>query len=314
MSLTIISVDTGNKNIKTPNTQPFNSGLICHGTSAPPLSVETLRYDGKYYSLTEKRIPTMFDKTETEDFYILTLFAAAKEIAAQDGPKPAYRKDICLALGLPPTHLQELKPKYLKYFGRGGQRVEFTYNGTHYDLRVARVEVFPQGYAAVVPYLGKIRDKTRSYIIDIGGYTTDVVMLKKGGEPDLDFCESFNAGFIRMFDQVQRVVRNRHRRELDDYMVDAILRGTLDPGDDIRNAAFEAASSYARTLISSLREKGVDLDIAYPILIGGGSVLMKDVIVSELGSPEYLHVEDVRANAIGYQLLAKARMNHDEAG
>ena len=52
MSLTIISVDTGNKNIKTPNTQPFNSGLICHGTSAPPLSVETLRYDGKYYSLT----------------------------------------------------------------------------------------------------------------------------------------------------------------------------------------------------------------------------------------------------------------------
>ena len=39
MSLTIISVDTGNKNIKTPNTQPFNSGLICHGTSAPPLSV-----------------------------------------------------------------------------------------------------------------------------------------------------------------------------------------------------------------------------------------------------------------------------------
>ena len=163
MSLTIISVDTGNKNIKTSNTQPFNSGLICHGTSAPPLSVETLRYDGKYYSLTEKRIPTMFDKTETEDFYILTLFAAAKEIAAQDGPKPAYRKDICLALGLPPTHLQELKPKYLKYFGRGGQRIEFTYNGTHYDLRVARVEVFPQGYAAVVPYLGKIRDKTRSY-------------------------------------------------------------------------------------------------------------------------------------------------------
>ena len=146
------------------------------------------------------------------------------------------------------------------------------------------------------------------------GYTTDVVMLKKGGEPDLDFCESFNAGVIRMFDQVQRVVRNRHRRELDDYMVDAILRGTLDPGDAIRNAAFEAASSYARTLISSLREKGVDLDIAYPILIGGGSALMKDVIVSELGSPEYLHVEDVRANAIGYQLLAKARMNHDEAG
>lgn len=132
-------------------------------------------------------------------------------------------------------------------------------------------------------------------------------------QPDLDFCESFNAGVIRMFDQVQRVVRNRYRRELDDYMVDAILRGSLEPGENIRSAAFEAASGYARTLISSLREKGVDLDIAYPILIGGGAALMKDVIVSELGNPEYLHIEDVRANAIGYQLLAKARMSH-EAG
>ena len=139
-----------------------------------------------------------------------------------------------------------------------------------------------------------------------------------------------------MFDQVQRVVRNRHRRELDDYMVDAILRGTLDPGDAIRNAAFEAASSYARTLISSLREKGVDERLVHAVVSHGYlltvdvqpehqmekvlyatdelTALMKDVIVSELGSPEYLHVEDVRANAIGYQLLAKARMNHDEAG
>lgn len=311
MSMAIISVDTGNKNIKTPHTQPFNSGLIRHGASAPPLSVETLKYEGQYYSLTEKRIPAMFDKTETEDFYILTLFAAAKEIEAQDGLKPAYKKDICLALGLPPTHLQELKPKYLKYFGRNGQRVEFSYNGVSYDIRVTRVEVFPQGYAAVVPYLERIKDKTRSFILDIGGYTTDVVMLKRGGAPDLDFSESFNAGVIKMFDQIERAVRNRHRRELDDYMVDAILRGTFEPGEAIRSTVFETARDYARTLIGSLREKGVDLDIAYPILIGGGACLMKDVIVGELGSMDYLHIDDVRANAIGYQLLAKARMGHE---
>lgn len=314
MELSVIAVDTGNKNIKTPNTQPINSGLICHGTSAPPLTVDTLQWEGKYYSLTEKRIPAMFDKTETEDFFVLTLFAAAKEIMAQEGPKPAYKKEICLALGLPPTHLQELKPKYLTYFGRDGKWVEFTYNGTAFDLRVARVEVFPQGYAAVVPYLGRIKDKARSYIIDIGGYTTDVVMLKKGGEPDLDFCESFNVGVIKMFDLIERTIRNRYRRELDDYMTDAILRGNLDPGKDIRNTAMEVAQNYAKTLIASLREKGVDLDIAYPILIGGGACLMRDVIVGELGNPEYLYVDDVRANAIGYQVLAKARIAHGVMG
>ena len=35
MNPLVIAVDTGNKNIKTPHTEPFNSGLICHGAIPP---------------------------------------------------------------------------------------------------------------------------------------------------------------------------------------------------------------------------------------------------------------------------------------
>lgn len=35
-NLLVVAVDTGNKNIKTPHTEPFNSGLICHGNIPPP--------------------------------------------------------------------------------------------------------------------------------------------------------------------------------------------------------------------------------------------------------------------------------------
>lgn len=40
--------------------------------------------------------------------------------------------------------------------------------------------VFPQAYAAVVPQSSMIVNTPRIFIVDIGGYTTDVLLLKNG--------------------------------------------------------------------------------------------------------------------------------------
>ena len=42
-----------------------------------------LQYGGKYYTLVDERIPYRRDKTEDERFFVLTLFAIAKEIEAR---------------------------------------------------------------------------------------------------------------------------------------------------------------------------------------------------------------------------------------
>ena len=55
MNPMVIAVDTGNKNIKTPHTEPFNSGLICHGNIPPAVKSDTLYFDGDYYSLTSRK-------------------------------------------------------------------------------------------------------------------------------------------------------------------------------------------------------------------------------------------------------------------
>ena len=44
-NLLVVAVDTGNKNIKTPHTEPFNSGLICHGNIPPAIKADTLCYE-----------------------------------------------------------------------------------------------------------------------------------------------------------------------------------------------------------------------------------------------------------------------------
>lgn len=54
----------------------------------PPFGKEVLFYKGKYYTLTDQRIPYMRDKTVDERYFILTLFAVGFELAGTD-----YRQD-----------------------------------------------------------------------------------------------------------------------------------------------------------------------------------------------------------------------------
>ena len=255
----------------------------------------------------------MYNKTTDWSYYVLTLIAIAKEMMAMGYVRPGQKQvkqDVCLAMGLPPTHIHDLASEYDKYFGRDGRRVVFTYNNVDFEVRIVRVMVFPQGVAAIAPYMSKImaRPEAYTYIIDIGGYTTDVVKFSRGGQVDMAFCESFNNGVIKMYDEVQRAVRNHFQLDVDDYTIDNILRCGYNPGKELNDVVHTTAQNYAHTLIRSLKEKGVDLTLSYPVFIGGGSILMRPVIESELGRDDYLFIDDPRANAIGYKMMAESRL------
>ena len=51
----LISIDHGNKQIKTIHHAPFTSGLVSSRTE--PFNGETLQYQGIYYALSNQRIP-----------------------------------------------------------------------------------------------------------------------------------------------------------------------------------------------------------------------------------------------------------------
>lgn len=103
--------------------------------------------------------------------------------------------------------------------------------------------------------------------------------------------------------------RNAERQlDVDDYTIDNILRCGYNPGKELNDVVHTTAQNYARTLIRSLKEKGVDLTLSYPVFIGGGSILMRPVIESELGRDDYLFIDDPRANAVGYKMMAESRL------
>lgn len=57
----LIAIDHGNKQIKTLHHTPFTSGLI--QSDAPGFGNDVLQYQGKYYTLTNQRIPSQNNQT-----------------------------------------------------------------------------------------------------------------------------------------------------------------------------------------------------------------------------------------------------------
>ena len=110
----IISVDHGNKSIKTPNAL-FTSGLIV-SEGLQGFKTDYICWNNKYYTLTEQRIAYLRDKTEDERFYVLTLFAIAKELERRNVPETLDPIDITLLVGLPPAHYEQLHSRFEQYF------------------------------------------------------------------------------------------------------------------------------------------------------------------------------------------------------
>ncbi len=73
----LISIDYGNKQMKTVNCLPFVSGLA--ESTTKPFGSDILMYQNRYYTLSNQRISYKRDKTEDDRFFILTLFGIAQE-------------------------------------------------------------------------------------------------------------------------------------------------------------------------------------------------------------------------------------------
>ena len=176
-----IAVDHGNRNMKTCS-QVFTTGLTIQDKK-PARGEKFLFYEGKYYVLSENRIPYQRDKTQDDRFFILTLFAIVKELEENPQIQPEDVIQVDLPIGLPPKHYAELCERYEAYFKRQGKIHDINYCGSTYHITIGEVMAFPQDYAAMMTMIEKLQQIPKVVGIDIGGFTTDYLLMRKGN-PD----------------------------------------------------------------------------------------------------------------------------------
>ncbi len=295
----LIAIDHGNKLVKVKNHAPFTSGL--QESDAPPFGGETLKYQGKYYTLSDKRIPYQRDKTVDDRFFILSLFAIAYEIEAAGAYSPNLMR-VQLAVGLPPAHYGPQHKAFAGYFtGRGA--VQFEMGKRTYSIFIEKVLCFPQAYAAAITILPSLRDKPKAIIIDQGGMTTDIMLLKDGAG-DLSVCESLEHGVITMYNQVKSRVDAELGVLLEESEIDAILMGRKEhiPAE-ASDMVERQTQAFVNDLFSTLRERGLELRSGVVVFVGGGAILLRRQIEASGRVAHPIFVEDIRANVKGFEKL-----------
>lgn len=84
----IIAIDHGNRMIKTEN-YSFNASYI-ESSYLPSLTNEVVDFEGKTYTLAEQSNVVLNDKTVDERYFILSLFAIAKELIRDENTEQHF--------------------------------------------------------------------------------------------------------------------------------------------------------------------------------------------------------------------------------
>ena len=197
-----IGVDHGYAAMKTAHCS-FPTGVVEY-EHEPYTQKDVLEYGGRYYVMGSGRQPLQKEKTATEDYYLLTLAAIAKEIELRQADRTT---EVVLAAGLPLTSFGRDKRRFREYLLRDGKPVLFRYEGREYAVTITDVSLFPQGYAAVLTQ-AELLDEPSIIVADIGGWTVDLMRLDNR-IPNAATCRSLELGMIRCLDEISEKVRQR---------------------------------------------------------------------------------------------------------
>jgi len=298
----LIAIDHGNKLTKlSGGGRVFVSGLAESDTRPPP-GVDCIRWNGKYYALSEKRIPFLKDKSANEKFFVLNLFAIASELQAIGQLNSGTH--ISLAIGLPLNHYGALHERFTQYFlGRG--KVEFEYNGAACGVEIDDAMCFPQGIAAAMTVYERVKNIPKAMLIDIGGYTADYTEMHEGRFNGA--YDSLEQGVIVLYNDIVRKVSADLDILLEEPDIDRLLRGEAGAyPEEVSDIVFDMALAFANHLAGVLRERGFDLRFGNTIFVGGGALLLKDFLEASEKFGSCVFVHDIAANARGYAIMYNA--------
>lgn len=289
-----VGIDHGNHLMKSAN-HVFENGVERLATK-PTFSGNTLIHEGVFYKIGEKRNSVKDSKLADDDYYLLTLVALAKE--CQSGAIPNGAR-VVLGVGLPLKHFSTTRKAFVRYLKRE-QTVKFNYEDMQYNFIIENVLVFPQCYAAVADKLGDM--KGEYLIVDVGSWTIDIMHVKDG-VPVESKCETFTESMISVIQGIRSKSSELFGKEISEDVITAFIsNGNCNCAEKYTRLMESELEAFAKKVEGILKENGHDTEFANIIYVGGGAKVM--AAYGRRGN-NIDYVVDVRANAKGYEYLAR---------
>lgn len=138
--------------------------------------------------------------------------------------------------------------------------------------------------------------------------TIDVLKLRSG-HPDLAVVESFEKGVITLYNGIASKCNALYARILEDCDIDEVIRNqpTVLPGE-VQQLIRTMTNDFLTEFYNFLRERGVDVSTSKCVFAGGGSLLLRGMIERGNKVAFPIFIEDIHANARGYELLYQSEV------
>lgn len=298
----VLGIDHGYKNIKSEHF--CFPTAIAELKSLPDDKSGVLEYSGKIYTENGQQIKFVNSsiKSDTEEFYLLTLFSIAKELKV----RKLNHVEITLLAGLPQRWYESQKEEFQKYLEKNKNNIFFKYEGSSYDIKIEKVKIFEQGYAAfmTLPNIGEYLSG-EACVVDIGGGTMDILPILNG-KLQKSACKIDTHATIWLISKIQETIETElfnpiSETNIIEYMKDG-SSGTI-CNNKYEEIIKRELQDYCKMVYTILREKRINIDITPIIFVGGGAVIMKNFSANQNGQREY--ITNMKANAIGYQQIYK---------
>ena len=289
-----IAIDHGFDGQKTPHFY-FTTGIA--PIDEPITQKNVLTIEGNSYRIGGKRIDVLEDKTSTNAFRLLTYAAIAMELEHRNIKKAK----VILAVGLPIGRLAAEKEKFKRYLMET-PTVKFHFSGKAYIIEIVNILVFPQCYGAIVPRLPEM--KSEEIVVDIGSWTVDTLYIINRS-PDESRCGSDPNGLIPCMRHIDEECIKRFNTKIGENIIkDVMMTGTADIEPEFIGVIEDEIRKYTKSIYHIVREQGINVSVTPITFVGGGASLMRRYSGIERKNIHY--IEDVRANAKGYEMLLKA--------
>ncbi len=293
----IIGIDHGYGNMKTANCC-FSTGVMKSDTE-PVFASDLLIWNNKYYSIGVGHKEFTADKFNDEDYYVLTLAAIARELRRER----ITNATVFIAAGLPLTWVSEQKAEFNKYLLQHDE-VSFTFRNTEYHIKIAGVEIYPQGFAAIVNNLNNFTGI--NMLCDIGNGTMNI-MFVNDKKPSPANCYTEKFGTHKCMLEVQENLMRIHHTEPPEETITRVLRfGTADIDKDYLKTITDTAKEYVKGIFRRLIKHGYDPKLMKLYIVGGGGCLVRNF--ADYDESRVTINDDICATAKGYERMLEMKL------
>ena len=257
---------------------------------------------GMYYQIGEEHKEFCAEKTQDEDYYVLTLAAIARKL---DG-KGMNRATVHIAAGLPLTWVATQKEDFQKYLLQN-ESVDFTFRNKDYHVEFAGADIYPQGFAAAFYRLQDF--KGINMLVDIGNGTMNIMYINNS-RPLEKKCFTEKYGTHQCVLAVRESLLKELGTVVDDLVIEQVIRtGTADIGEKYLTVIRKAAGDYTKEIFHKLREREYNPELMRLYVVGGGGCMIQNF--GEYDKSRVTIVRDICATAKGYEAMTVRKIQRN---